>query len=1267
MTDSKAAFEIFCSALEFESTDEQDAYVLEVCGENSELLAEVRALLKSNREAGGFLDDGGAAESLIGTVDHNAVNSIHEEAGSKIGPYKLLQRIGEGGFGVVFMAEQTQPVNRKVALKIIKLGMDTKEVIARFEAERQALAMMDHPNIARIFDAGATATGRPYFVMELVQGVPITEFCNRNKSSKEDRLDLFTSVCHAIESAHVKGIIHRDIKPTNVLVTLNYGQPTVKVIDFGVAKATNQKLTEKTLFTRFGAMVGTPTYMSPEQAEMTSIDVDRRTDVYSLGVLLYELLTGTTPFTQERLRTAGFAEMQRIIAEEDPELPSSRVSTLRSMRKIASANHSSSGTPARETTGKSAHPTEDVPTKSDELKGDLDWITLKCLEKDRRRRYGTATEIVADIRRHLDRKTVSAVAPSLAYQFSKFYQRNQLLTQMLTLVLVTLAIGLATTTWQWLAAENERALAVSARILADEKTVEAKRQTARAEAAEAEVKIVLERTSETLYTSSLAVARLEIENRKTPEAIAALERAPEKYRGWEWEFLKLRTSSQLLTLTGHTSWVYKAKFSPDARFIASSGGGNPFWRTIGKQTPGEIIIWDAYTGQQLHTLKGHKFAIPDIAFSPDGKTLASASDCVRLWDVQTGKLLKEYGRGIRSDVVAFSPDGKTLAASQPRRFMLWNLIDGSSKTLPIPKEFEIGAIRFHKDSSKIYAVPYNQGNLLEIDLANEKINEDFATATVSFGAVAISDYPVATSPEKTTFSIAASMQNKLLEFFTSGIQYSNTDLHNAPIFGVDYYPIQGGHRRLATGSMDSTIRLHGGYDVDNFLLGHADRVLDVDFSPLGDRIVSAGSDGTVRVWDTSTNLASGDVPLPRVGDDWQPDRVESIVFRKDNGRIAVARHGQAFSIDASHTPWHANYTANPGDPYMQEPMRFDPDGNVLVGCQDKIIYCWEFPSFERRLGFRAHDKAIWLLTCDRDANKIASVAHLQEEEDSHSELKVWNGKTGELLYTLDETGTVVDRMVFSPEGKLLVVACRVSEFRELQQDDPSSAAISSKAVIKLFNAQTGKLLKTFDEVQDRWMGICFDSKGILVAAAGASKKSVLVWNTETGEYKDSKLGLREARDIAFHPDGSRLAMVSREQTKVLDAKTLRELLTLQSLGQKGYTGAAINSRVCWSHDGYSLAVGSNSLSIWRVPSPEDKAKPIDEVMKGVRRRAISRRLRLAEDYALWLPDRARSLLQCLSSLKLSNAEQYRIRAWIYSKLGMDAESKSDLETAASLK
>ena len=303
-----------------------------------------------------------------------------------IGPYKLLEQIGEGGFGVVFMAEQQRPVRRRVALKVIKPGMDTRQVIARFEAERQALALMDHPNISRVLDAGATESGRPYFVMELVRGIPLSEFCDQNRLTVGERLELFITVCHAVQHAHQKGIIHRDIKPNNVLVTLHDGTPVAKVIDFGVAKATGQQLTEKTLFTSFAQMIGTPLYMSPEQAEMSGLDVDTRSDIYSLGVLLYELLTGTTPFDQERMRTAGYDEVRRIIREEEPAKPSARISTLNRAATTVTANRKSDPSRLRQL-----------------FRGELDWIVMKALEKDRNRRYETAAAFAADVQRVFER------------------------------------------------------------------------------------------------------------------------------------------------------------------------------------------------------------------------------------------------------------------------------------------------------------------------------------------------------------------------------------------------------------------------------------------------------------------------------------------------------------------------------------------------------------------------------------------------------------------------------------------------------------------------------------------------------------------------------------------------------------------------------------------------------------------------------------------------------------------------------------------------
>ncbi len=352
----------------------------------------------------------------------------------RIGRYKILQQLGEGGCGEVYMAEQTEPVRRRVALKVIKRGMDTKQVIARFEAERQALALMDHPNIAKVLDAGATETGRPYFVMELVKGIRITQFCDQQHLSTSERLGLFTQVCQAIQHAHQKGIIHRDVKPSNILVTLHDGVPVPKVIDFGIAKATEQPLTEKTVITELGQFMGTPAYMSPEQAELSGLDIDTRSDIYSLGVLLYELLTGRTPFEAKELLQAGLDEMRRRIREEEPMRPSTRLSTMADADLTAIAQQRQS-----------------EPTKLTRfVRGDLDWIVMKCLEKDRRRRYETANGLVMDIQRHLNNEPVVACPPSLLYRFRKTVRRNRLAVAAASSVAAALILGLGLSTWLWL-------------------------------------------------------------------------------------------------------------------------------------------------------------------------------------------------------------------------------------------------------------------------------------------------------------------------------------------------------------------------------------------------------------------------------------------------------------------------------------------------------------------------------------------------------------------------------------------------------------------------------------------------------------------------------------------------------------------------------------------------------------------------------------------------------------------------------------------------
>jgi serine/threonine protein kinase/tetratricopeptide (TPR) repeat protein len=438
MKDSPQLLSIFCEARERPSAAARAAYLDQACGTDADLRARVEALLHAEPEVGSFLRGAASPPELAATVD----DPIAERSGTIIGPYKLLEQIGEGGFGVVFMAEQQQPLRRKVALKVLKPGMDTRQVVARFEAERQTLALMDHPNVAKVLDAGQTSSGRPFFVMDLVRGVPITEYCDHNQLPVRERLELFVHVCQAVQHAHQKGIIHRDLKPTNVLVTLHDGTPVPKIIDFGIAKALGQQLTDKTLFTGFAQMIGTPLYMSPEQAALSGLDIDTRSDIYSLGVLLYELLTGTTPFDKERFSQVGYDEMRRIIREEEPPRPSTRMSTLGLAATTLSAQRKS-----------------DPKRLSQLFRGELDWIVMKCLEKERNRRYETASGLARDIERYLHDEPVQACPPSAIYRFRKFARRNKGAFVGVSLVVTALLLGSVGAAWQAIRATQAEGLA----------------------------------------------------------------------------------------------------------------------------------------------------------------------------------------------------------------------------------------------------------------------------------------------------------------------------------------------------------------------------------------------------------------------------------------------------------------------------------------------------------------------------------------------------------------------------------------------------------------------------------------------------------------------------------------------------------------------------------------------------------------------------------------------------------------------------------------
>jgi serine/threonine protein kinase len=497
--------EIYLGAREIPDGSERAAYLTQACGADADLRRGVEAMLQA---AAGAEDFFAAAEG-----SRRESPTLTEQPGTVIGRYKLLEKIGEGGMGVVYRAGQRQPVVRQVALKIIKAGMDTRQVIARFEAERQTLALMDHPNIAKVLDGGETDTGRPYFVMDLVQGLPITQFCDEAKLSTGERLDLFLEVCSAIQHAHQKGIIHRDIKPSNILVTLQGGKPVPKVIDFGIAKATQQRLTDRTLFTQFAAFLGTPAYMSPEQAAMTSPDIDTRSDIYSLGVLLYELLTGTTPFDKQELLKAGFDEMRRIIRETEPERPSTRLTTLQGRMGekgkgrglggtgfLVATDPGSVGVRPSPAAGKpdgalgqgganapvtpGVSPPEDgrpaLPHRPSAIDLDLDWIVMKCLEKDRAWRYETVNGLTADIHRHMSNEPIAAHPPSTLYRFQKLVRRNKLFFAMVTAVAAALILGVVASTWQATQARRARVNEGQARAAAEQRLYDSLLREARA-------------------------------------------------------------------------------------------------------------------------------------------------------------------------------------------------------------------------------------------------------------------------------------------------------------------------------------------------------------------------------------------------------------------------------------------------------------------------------------------------------------------------------------------------------------------------------------------------------------------------------------------------------------------------------------------------------------------------------------------------------------------------------------------------------------------
>jgi eukaryotic-like serine/threonine-protein kinase len=586
--DPRRVKELFVALLDLPDAQARQAFLERECGDDTELRQRLEALLHAHENPASALErplaaiEPPAILSAEKAPDGRALGETSfyhgpgEEVGSIIaGKYKLLEALGQGGMGDVFMAQQTAPVKRLVALKLIKLGMDSRQVLSRFEAERQALALMDHPNIAKVLDAGATESGRPFFVMELVKGVPITRFCDERQLSPRERLELFIPVCQAIQHAHQKGVIHRDIKPSNVLVALYDDRPVPKVIDFGVAKAAGSQLTDASLVTGFGALVGTPEYMSPEQAQLNQLDIDTRSDVYALGVLLYELLTGTTPIDRKRLGQNALLEILRVIREEEPPRPSARLSTCETLASIAATRRTEPAKLARL------------------MRGELDWIVMKCLEKERSRRYETANALARDLERYLHDEVIEARPPSARYRLRKFARKHRTALSMAATVVVLLVAGVAVSTWQAVRAtraESETAQALYEAQESREEAVEQRRQAdeqrkkAETQAASLAVDIDLKYCED--GDIPLGLLRLAETLKSIPEHAKELrECAALNILAWGQ---KIRPAIGPLTHDGFA--VTQAILSPDGRTVLSLG------------RDGTPRLWDSVSGKQRKIL-----------------------------------------------------------------------------------------------------------------------------------------------------------------------------------------------------------------------------------------------------------------------------------------------------------------------------------------------------------------------------------------------------------------------------------------------------------------------------------------------------------------------------------------------------------------------------------------------------------------------------------------------------------------------------------------
>jgi WD40 repeat protein/serine/threonine protein kinase len=1095
--------EIFDAARRIEPPEARLLWVKQACENDERLLARVEALLLVC-EDDDFLQRPALPLSSIAA-------EVGEDPGAQIGPYKLIEQIGEGGFGVVFLAEQKQPVRRTVALKIVKPGMDTREVIARFEAERQALAMMDHPNIARVFDGGTTDSGRPFFVMELVKGLPITRYCDERHLTCYERLTLFTAVCQAVQHAHQKGIIHRDLKPNNVLIASYDGRPVPKIIDFGVAKALGERLTERTLVTAFGGIVGTLEYMSPEQAEFNARDVDTRADIYSLGVLLYELLTGSTPLTRERVKQTGMGEALRLIREEDPPMPSTRLTA-------------SIGAPAQV----SAQRQLNTQRLTRELRGEIDWIVMKTLDKERDRRYQTAYGLARDIERHLNGELVEARPPSTAYKLRKFAKRNLKFLLAVGAFAALLVGGSAVSGW------------LAYRATLAEGVMERERDRAEREAA---------RALKHAYVAHMNLAQTAWENDRMGQMAALLDKhlpqaGEDDLRGFEWQYWRRLIETPLATLTGHEAAVVKAAFSPDGTLLASVGhdgtgrlwnvatgrvirilNGHSDWvfgvafspdggRLATASADSTVRIWDTDSGAEVAILKGHARWVVGVVFDPKGDFLASGAHdgTVKLWDAATGhemRTIKAHGDLVTA--VAISPDGTTVAsASKDRTIKIWSSSTGDELLTLEGHADEVMSVSFSPDGKRLASASLDR----TVKLWNAADGKCLATF---FGH---NDRAVSVGFSPDGERLASGSFDQTIRFWDANTFKPLGVLkgHKGAVMGVAFSP---DGCRLASASLDRDLKIWNvvaGQDVAQGLsdAAPANWDLGVAFSPDGTRLASVGHDRRIKIWDA----ASGQKMLTIEG---HSDAVAAVVFTPDGSCLVTASRDQTVRVWSATTG--SNLHTLSTDMGLVPSVAISPDGRrIAAPGRDHTVVVWDLATGDEAAILRGHEQLVSCVAFSPDGRCLASGSRDQT-------VRIWDLSTHQAVLTLvgHEAGpTGIASVAFGRDGRRLATA-------------------GADHCVKVWDIATGRNLATLVGHTDWVSSVAFSADNRRLASASADN-SIKLWDLDSGEETLTLKGHKTlVLSVTFSPDGRRLASAGFDGTvRLWDARPWTPELRLQS-------------------------------------------------------------------------------------------------------------------------